>query len=315
MNIRTALSAVLIILISSNASHCESPEDKVFEFMINCEDVQKCFDVKCAVTSTVEHEIASEPEKQRDDALLLIDYRFTRNSDSFRLDAATYNIGELLDPERQSVVYSNLRDSEGKIWSAGMGKSMDGKSHFQGVLQDRVDPLSMLLLPMDSQSNGSGATHDNLVKLISNLEFVETLSDDRGEYGVWLTKNRKSVIEILFDKGSSMPSRCSYYVNVGQGIPEGTEFDGEYRKTALAVSTCRVSWKKIDSLYVPIQIEMTRGIRGRSIFITQNWVFADWKLGKSVDSDRLDKAKFLSGPSAFDLAEKLRLDFVNLGLR
>ena len=244
--------------------------------------------------------------------LFCADHRFTAIGDKKRFDVAVEQLGTNLGSGAPIETVCELM-IDGKVWNAGVDEPF---KVFTSLPQSRPAPLSMCMLTVDTQANGNGATHEELLRCFEMLQFVDSFPSNRKEVdcGTWIYKNRKMLLEVEFQKGLEMPVGFNYYFSISMPLPEGEEFSGKYREKLKKVSSARVKWKKLGNLFVPERIEMSRGWKGGN-YINQIWEFTDWRLGANVDEKRLDKELFVKGPGAFEILAELRADLVRAGLR
>lgn len=271
-------------------------EDKLLDFIMNSKDVQKRYDVKCSQTSTEEF-----PESRGIDPGAFVKLmRFTADGSRKRRDISISKLDLSFDEGELFGHWCAIEDA-GKYWKVGQKAP---SSSTDVPMLYRTDPVSMLLLTLDSQANGKGATDAAVWELFEVINYVDSFSHKDMTFGVWVSDNRKLILEVGFMKNDEMPTSIKHYFSFKGTIAEGGERNGRYRSSLKLVSESRIAWKKMKDLYVPLRASLSRGQKG-GVQITQFWEFADWKLGDEVDLTRLDLDSFANSSMATEI-KKLR---------
>ena len=294
--VKFVLISLGIAALIPTSCEAQGVEDKLFDFIMNSKDVQKRYDVKCSQTSTEEF-----PESRGIDPSAFVRLmRYTADGSRKRRDVSISKLNSSFDEGELCGNWFAIEDA-GKYWQ--VGQKVPSNSTDLPMLY-RTDPVSMLLLTLDSQANGKGATHAAVSELFEVINYVDSFSEKDMTFGVWVSDNRKLILEVGFMKNDEMPTSIKHYFSFKGTIAKGDELNGRYKSSLKLVSESRIAWKKMKDLYVPLRASMSRGQKG-GVLITQFWEFADWKLGDEVDLRRLDLDLFANSSMATEI-QKLR---------
>lgn len=283
MKIKIVTGFVIACSLLHGSTWGQATEEALANFLINSEDVQQAYDVKCRMTSSSEF----PANRNLGPRLSFTHLRYTVQKDKRRTEVVTSDVGDSLLPTN-TLQWAEL-SAEGKIWQ--LGESDNLKEHSIPMVF-RVDPLSMFVLTMDSQSNGKGATQRAAKDYLNDLEFVEEFVIEGERVGVWIHPKRMAVLEVCSSSKSDveMPTAFRHYYGVSP-LPPNEENGGKYRALFKRVSSATISWQKKGDTWVPNKAELTRGWKG-GVYITQYWEFFDWQLGSAVEERRLDPVSF-----------------------
>lgn len=283
MKIKIVTGFVIACSFLQSCTSGQVTKKALANFLINSDGVQQAYDVKCRITSSSEF----PANRNLGPRLSFTHLRYTVQKDKRRNEVVSSDVDDSLLPTN-TLQWAEL-SAEGKVWQ--VGESDNVKEHSIPIVF-RVDPVSMFVLTMDSQSNGKGATQRAAQDYLNDLEFVEELLIEGERVGVWIHPKRMAILEVCCSSRSDaeMPTAFRHYYGLSP-LPPNDEIGGKYHALFKRVSSATISWQRKGGMWVPNRAELTRGWKG-GVYITQYWEFFDWQLGSAVEEGRLDPVSF-----------------------
>jgi hypothetical protein len=279
------LCSLLALSISASSAIGQEGEDFLLDFIDNAERVQRQYDVTYIELSSLKW--PEDRKKEQEDHVTVV--RQTAAGEKRRIDVIVTSLGLTSGSTEIMEVHSEMKVGS-KIFLVGESGEV---THSQLDLAYHSDPVSKLMLTLDSQANGKGGTQEACMDLFNSCGYVETREVNGKTTSVWIGKNRKMLLEVGFEKTHPMPYSFRYLFVKDGVLSDGDEFAGKYDSKVRSVSESKISWKKEGELFLPTKALMSRGFEG-AVQIKIEYDFVEWKIGDQIDMKRLDEAAFVT---------------------